>query len=81
MAKKKTKTTGTFEGTANIYAHRVSFRYWDFESELTPELQDSLQNEAEEKAKHDLNEGCHAGELNCVNPDNDEEIRGWWDIK
>lgn len=75
-----------YEGTIEVCAHRVTFRYWDFELELTDELKHVLEQEAEDRAKHSINEGYHSGELNCLYGDHEHdgessEIGGWWEIK
>lgn len=75
-----TATNNKFSGTVYVCQHRVTFEYWDFESELTPELEDRLTNEAEERSKAMITEGYASGELNDFHPDTEEEIRGWWTI-
>lgn len=74
-----------FTGEATVCAHEITFYYKDFKAVLTDDLKKKLQDEAEEKAKTDLNENTVSGELNClyVHPDTqkDEEIRGWWQLK
>ena len=85
----KTKTDRqTFEGEIETCCHYVSFRYWDFYHELTPELEAELTEHAEERAKQCIIEGCSSGELNCYHIIQEgprkfweEEIRGWWEIK
>jgi hypothetical protein len=66
-------------GTVNVCLHHVEYRYWGFETELSPELEELLEEAAEERAKFCINDGYHSGDLNCVY--GDEEIRGWWEIK
>ena len=79
----KTKTA-EFEGIVNVCAHSVTFRYWDFDLELTDELRDFLTEEAEERAQQCIIEGYHSGELNCLYVDDggeEHEIGGWWEIE
>jgi hypothetical protein len=86
MAKLRADSRTSFEGEVNVCAHRVVFRYWDFKArELTPEFEDALTEEAEERAKACIVEGYHSGELNCLYVDHEqngdaEEITGWWEI-
>lgn len=78
------KRVTTFEGTVETCCHRVAFRYWDFRAVLTDELQQRLTEDAEERAKQCIIEGCHSGDLNClyITPTGRElEIRGWWEIE
>lgn len=78
-----TPPKGEFKGYVTTCVHRVAFRYWDFEAELTPELESRLTEAAEERAKECIIDGCHSGDLNCYHVDddgNEEEIRGWWEI-
>jgi hypothetical protein len=73
-----------FEGTASVCAHTVDFRYWDFEAEVTPELEEELTEHAEQRAQECIIEGYHSGELNCLyvsDDEEEEEIRGWWEIQ
>lgn len=72
-----------FEGTINTCAHYVKFRYWDFESELTDELQERLTKEAETHAKDCIIEGYESGDLTYLHisdDDTEEQIWGWWEI-
>lgn len=74
----------SFDGIVEVCCHRVSFSYWDFDAEQTEDLEQRLEEHAEERAKECIIDGCMAGELNCLYVDdegNDEEIRGWWEIK
>lgn len=75
------KKHNIFEGFVEVCCHKVSFNYWDFESELNPELEQQLEQDAEERAKECITDGCVSGELNSLNTENDEEIRGWWEIE
>lgn len=71
------------EGTVNVCAHYVKYRYWDFEAEPTDELRERLEEAAEDRAKELIIDGYHSGELNCLYVSDDgaeEEIRGWWEI-
>jgi hypothetical protein len=72
-----------FSGTVEVCCHTVAFRYWDFEHELTEELEGVLTEHAEERAKQCISDGFFSGQLNCfyATDDNDEEIRGWWEIE
>lgn len=70
-----------FDTTAVICAHRVVIRYWDFDTELTDELKERLTEEGERRAKACITEGYVSGELNCLNPETEEEIYGWWEIE
>lgn len=75
----ETKKRRTYSGVVTVCLHRVSFWY-DIEGvRLTKTLKEVLTEEAEERAKHCINEGYHSGELNCLY--RDEEIRGWWSIQ
>lgn len=76
-------TTSTFKHSSIVSAccHRVTFNYWDIESELTDELREELESHAEERAKELLVDGCSSGELNFFNTDTEEEIGGWWQIE
>ena len=76
-------TAQHYETTVEVCCHRVSLRYWDFDHELTEELEKLLTEEGEHRAQECIIEGCHGGELNCVHTegDHDEEIRGWWKIE
>lgn len=66
-------------GTVVVCMHTIAYRYWGFKHEKTEDLKSRLASEAEERAKHLINEGYHSGELNCLYEE--EEIRGWWEIK
>lgn len=76
--------TNSFEAIVEVCCHRVELQYWDFEHTLTDELKECLIEEGERCAKDLINDGCHAGELNCLyydhEADTEEEIRGWWKI-
>ena len=74
----------SFETTVEVCAHRVAVRYWDFDAELTDELEEVLTEHGEERARECIVEGYHSGELNCLYTDaqgEQEEIRGWWEIE
>jgi hypothetical protein len=70
------------KGMVHVCAHHVKFSYWhgwgDI-SELTDEIKQTLETEAEERAKAMIIEGYVSGELNCLIGDN--EVRGWWEIE
>ena len=68
------KTAESFEGTVEVCCHSVAFRYWDFDHELTDELEAALAEEAESRACDCIVEGDHSGELNCLY--DEEEFRG-----
>jgi hypothetical protein len=70
------------EGVITVCAHRVVFRYWDFNAPLTDELREQLEIDAEARASEMITQGYHSGELNClwVDGQDEEEIRGWWQI-
>ncbi len=70
----------SFETTVEVCAHRVAIRYWDFDAELTDELEEALTEEGERRAQELIIDGYHSGELNCVYR-GEEEIRGWWEIE
>ncbi len=80
-----TKTKQHFEGVVEVCCRRVVFCYWDFEQELTPQLEIELALHAEERAKECIVNGYRSGQLNCFYYDNvrihEEEIRGWWEIE
>ena len=82
MKTKKRKAVNSHKGIIETCCHRVSFRFWDFASELTDELKADLESHAEERAKDCIVVGCSSGELNYLAMDIDyaEEIRGWWEI-
>ena len=40
----------SFETTVEVCAHRVAIRYWDFDAELTDELEEALTEEGEHRA-------------------------------
>lgn len=68
------------EGVLHVCAHRVAYRYWDFGSlRLTDEVKESLELQAEERAKECITEGYLAGQL-CGHWD-DHEVFGWWEIE
>jgi len=69
-----------FNGTVSVCAHQVAFRYWEIGRELTADLEVRLTSEAEERAQDCIIEGYREGELNCLDPESQEEIRGWWEI-
>lgn len=75
------------EGTVEVCCHVVDYRYETGDLEITADLKERLEAEAEERAKHCITEGCHSGELNClyVNDEGEEtieeEVRGWWEIR
>lgn len=74
---------GRFGGTVETICHRVVFRYWDFDAELTDGLKYQLSQDAEDRAKECITEGCGSGELNSLyigEDDTEEEIFGWWEI-
>jgi len=83
---KTTKKTKSFETEVETCCHHVSVRYWGFNHKLTPELQTELIDEAQRRATDCIIEGFSSGELNCLyhtkqDGSDDEEIRGWWEIK
>jgi len=72
-----------FETEVSVCAHRVAIRYWGFASILTPELEKYLTEEGENRSQECIVNGCREGEL-CAYWEADgqeEEIRGWWEIK
>jgi hypothetical protein len=83
-AKVSKKPAKSFETTVEVCCHRVALRYWDFDAELTEELEADLTEEGERRAQECIIDGCHSGDLNCLYVDDkghDEEIRGWWEIE
>lgn len=74
----------SYDGTVTANAHRITFRYWGFEAPLTDEVKELLAEEAEERATAMTAENYQSGELNCCvyvdGMDEEEEIRGWWEI-
>ncbi len=73
---------GSLEVTVEVCCHRVELRYWDFDHELTPELEAILTKEGEERARVCIQEGYHSGQLCCLyyHDGVEEEIHGWWEI-
>ncbi len=87
--KKKPSTKVSHEGNIEVLLHRIAYRYWwDGKPELTDEVKEYLEEEAENRAKDCIMEGCHSGELNCYYHNGDDktgdfkewELRGWWEI-
>lgn len=77
---KRSRRGRQLEGVLEICAHRVIWRYWDFGSlRLTQEVIESLESQAEERAKECIIEGYYAGQL-CGHWD-DHEVFGWWEIE
>lgn len=70
------------KGDVHVCAHRVAYSYWGIEGEITDELKERLEQEAEERAKSQINEDFVGGELNCIFDfgEGETEIRGWWKI-
>lgn len=76
------------DGSCEVCAHRVTFRYWNIPEELAnfmeDELCDELDNHAEDRAKECIIQGYESGELNCCyvhsNTDKEYEVGGWWQI-
>jgi hypothetical protein len=66
-------------GTVDVCCHRVHYRCDIGRMKLTDELKETLEREAEERAKDQINEDCGSGELNCLWK-GEREIRGWWGI-
>lgn len=78
-----TDRTTQFESSVSVCCHNVALRYWDFDAELTPELEELLSEHGESRATECIVQGIHSGDLNCLYVDDDgeeEEIRGWWEI-
>jgi hypothetical protein len=69
----------TLTGTAQVCLHRVAYTYDITGVRLTEEHYARLEEEAEERARHDINAECWSGELNCV-LDGEREVTGWWEI-
>lgn len=71
------------EGEFDCCAHRISFWFDIGERELTDEMTSRLEDSAFERAKESICEGFVSGEL-CelytFENDEQEELRGWWDI-
>jgi hypothetical protein len=77
---KRTKSGRQLEGLLEICAHRVIWRYWGFgKLRLTQEVIESLELQAEERARFCINDGYEAGQL-CGHWD-DHEVFGWWEIE
>ena len=74
MAKKN-----IIEGEFVACAHRVTWWYDCEDHEVTDELRERLENEAEERARHCIAEDYVSGELCCL-VGGEHELRGWWDI-
>lgn len=93
MAKTAKRKRNLFEGEVETCCHRVAFWY-DLEKLVLADEDDNagphektlselLTDEAEDRAKTCIIDGCHSGELNCYYVDAKEkehEIRGWWEI-
>lgn len=73
------ETKRDHDGTVEVCAHTVSFSYWNSPVDITRDVEEILEEEAESRAKEMINQGCRQGELNCLV--NDDEIRGWWRIE
>ena len=71
-------TRNIFKGDVDVCCHLVEFWYDLGDIEITDELEESLTNEAESRAKHCITDGCRSGELNYA--DADDEIRGWFSV-
>jgi len=73
------------EGKAEVCCHCISWWYDLDNLKLTDEIQERLAEEAEERAQHDLIEGCPTGGLNCLYHGDDApggvEICGGWQIE
>lgn len=90
---KKVRKGNWYRGRTTVLLHSIRFRYNLHDHELTDDLRKCLHREARSRARHCIKEGYHSGELNClyVFPDpiwatsgldvQEEEIRGWWEIK
>ena len=53
------------EGTCEVCAHHIEYRYWGIEIELDATQREWLDQEAEERAECCIKEGCHSGQLVC----------------
>lgn len=73
-----------YTATINTCCHWITLRYWDFKHELTPELEETLKEHGEERARECIAQDICSGELNCLyydeDSDTEEEIRGAWEI-
>lgn len=67
-----------FEGIIEVCFHRISFWFDIPAGEVDDSIQEALEVEAESRAKSQIVEGYHSGELNCLYCN--EEISGWWEI-
>lgn len=71
--------TEEVKGTISVCAHRVQYSYEIESIDITDELKEVLEAEAESRAKAMIIEGYVQGELNCV-WEGETEIGGWWKI-
>lgn len=60
--------------TVRLYAHTIEY-WWDEECNFP------LSETDEEHIGKMLANNCNQGELCSINPENDEEIWGWWIIQ
>ncbi len=76
-----TQTAGIFEDSVETCCHTVAFYYDLCGMESTPELERTLTEDAETRAREMIIEGYHQGSLCSIHPHGDMELHGWWRIK
>ena len=80
----KNKIQNRCEGSLNVYTRNVSY-WWKLDQiELTGDMENVLEEDAENRAKEMISEGYFRGELCCnyVFPDgSDCCFWGWWEIE
>ena len=64
-------------GTFSACCHRIEFYYEIDRLRLTDDELEQLENEAEERARHDIALDYVSGEL-CAVIRNEHELHGWW---
>jgi len=68
-----------FKGHVNVCCHRIEFRYDIGRLRPNAKTLERLEDEARNRARELIIDGCGQGELNCLA--GGKEIRGWWRIE
>ena len=76
----KKPRTYVYKGIVEVCAHRVSFWFRGLHR-INAELKQWLTQEAEERAKSQIIEGCVQGELCFMSTPAEHEYNGWWNIE
>ena len=71
------KDSTQYEGTIEVFAHRVKYRWW---GEELSDMEEQLTEEAEEHITECVAQGLTSGELNHED-DRGPAIRGYWEIE